>query len=213
MMYSRSAQDMPQSAEHDLGRRALFASVGGGIFVFLATDGFQGHIGLLPSVAAIAVAILLIVASMAVLTNADHALKANPALATDSPRSAKARRSYILTTQLEYVGFIIVLIICNLFGQMVWLLPLVAIIAGIHYLVLGRILRSVSAWAKGAILCVATVAVVAFLPAVYPAHAALTAQVYLWWIVVGFIAGAVLWFDAVLCLAQSFRARKAAVAG
>ncbi|MGH2503599.1 MAG: hypothetical protein ACRDID_13915, partial [Ktedonobacterales bacterium] len=100
-----------------------------------------------------------------------------------------------------------------LFNQMVWLLPLVAIIAGIHYLVLGRILRSVSAWAKGAIICVATVAVVAFLPALYPAHAALTAQVYLWWIVAGFIAGAVLWFDAVVCLAQAFRARKAAVAG
>ncbi len=213
MMYSRGARDMPQSAEHDLGRRALFASVGGGIFVFLATVGFQGRIGMLPSIAAVVVAVLLIVGSMVALTNADRALAANPALASDSPRSAKIRRSYIMTTQLEYVGFIVVLIICNLFNQMVWLLPLVAIIAGIHYLVLGRILRSVSAWAKGAILCVATVAVVAFLPAVYPPHAAATSQVYLWWIVVGFIAGAVLWSDAIVCLAQAFRSRKAAVAG
>ena len=212
MMYSRGARELPQTAEHDLGRRALFASVGGGIFVFLATIGFQGHIGLVPPIAAVGVTVLLIIASMVALTNADRALAANPALASDSPRSAKARRGYVLTTQFEYVGFIVVLVVCNLLNQMVWLLPLVGIIAGIHYLALGRILRSVSAWAKGAILCVASVATVAFLPALYPPHAALTAQVYLWWIVVGFIAGAVLWFDAILCLAQAFRARKPAVA-
>ena len=213
MMYSRGARDLPQSAEHDLGRRALYASVGGGIFIFLATVGFQGRIGLIPPIAAVVVTVLLIIGSMVALTNADRALAANPALASATPRTATTRRGYILTTQFEYIGFIVVLVICNLLGQMVWLLPLVGIISGIHYLALGRLLRSVSAWAKGAILCVASVATVAFLPALYPAHAAPTAQVYLWWIVIGFIAGAVVWFDAILCLAQAFRAHKTVVAG
>lgn len=208
MLFSRRGVSTgPQSPAHDLGRQALFASVGGGAFIFLATVGFQGHIGLLPSVAAVVVAVALIFGSLALLTNADRALAANPALATTDSRSDAFRRNYALTTQLVYVGFIVALLICNLLDQMTWLLPLAAIIAGVHYLALGRMLRSVSAWAKGAILCMAAVATVAFLPPLSPPHASLASQVYLWWIVAGFIGGAVLWFDAILCLLQGFRGR------
>ena len=107
MMYSRGARDLPQSAEHDLGRRALYASVGGGIFIFLATVGFQGRIGLIPPIAAVVVTVLLIIGSMVALTNADRALAANPALASATPRTATTRHGYILTTQFEYIGFIV----------------------------------------------------------------------------------------------------------
>jgi hypothetical protein len=207
MMFSqRGASAMPQSLAHDLGRRALYASVGGGVLVFLAAVGFQGKYGYLPPIAALVVTAVLIFASLAQLTNADRALVANPAASTaTSTRGAAVRDRYLLTTRLEYVGFLVALVACNLLNQMAWLLPLVAVISGAHYLALGRVLRSVSAWAKGSILCLLAVAVVAFLPAMYPAHAPLSAQIYLWWVVVGFAGGAVLWFDAILCLAQGLR--------
>ncbi|HET9111660.1 MAG TPA: hypothetical protein VFN78_12605 [Ktedonobacterales bacterium] len=208
----RGAAEGPQSPAHDLGRRALFASVGGGVFTFLATIGFQGKYGYLPPIAACIVAVALIFLSLVLLTNADRALAANPALATSTPRDLKIRERYQLITRLEYTGFLVALVICNLLDQMVWLLPLAAIISGAHYLALGRVLRSVSAWAKGAILWLAAVATIAFLPARYPPHAPAAAQVYLWWIVVGFIGGAVFWFDAIMCLMRGLRRRALASA-
>jgi hypothetical protein len=211
MMFSqRGAPASPESPAHDLGRRALFASVGGGVFVFLGAVAFQGKYGLLPPIAALVVTVALIFGSLAALTNADRALAANPS--TAAPRSAATRDRYLLITRLEYAGFLVALVACNLLGQMAWLLPLVAVLSGAHYLALGRLLRSVSAWAKGAILCLLAVAVVAFLPAMYPAHVAASAQIYLWWVVTGFVGGAVLWFDAVLCLVQGARQRAGAVA-
>ncbi|HZC07441.1 MAG TPA: hypothetical protein VE338_17535 [Ktedonobacterales bacterium] len=207
MFSQRGVSQGPQSPAHDLGRRALFASVGGGVFVFLATIGFQGKYGYLPPIAAFVVAAALIFLSLVALTNADRALAADRTLATSEPRDIRIRERYLQITRLEYVGFVVALIICNLLDQMAWLMPLVAIVSGIHYLALGRVLRSVSAWAKGAILCLAAVATIAFLPALYPPHASPAAQVYLWWIVVGFIGGAVFWFDAILCLTQGLRGR------
>lgn len=201
----RGAVEAPQSPAHDLGRRALFASVGGGIFVFLATIGFQGKYGYLPPITAAIVAVALIFLSLVLLTNADRALAANPRLATTEPRDLKIRERYQFITRLEYTGLLIALVICNLLGQMVWLLPLAAIISGARYLALGRVLRSVSAWAKGTILWLTAVATIAFLPARYPPHAPATTQVYLWWIVVGFIGGAVFWFDAIVCLMRGLR--------
>jgi hypothetical protein len=212
MFSQRGASAGPQSPAHDLGRRALFASVGGGVLVFLGAVGFQGKYGYLPPIAAAVVAVALMFASLAQLTNADRALAANPSLADTTPRTAAVRERYLLITRLEYVGFLVALIACNLLNQMAWLLPLVAIISGAHYLALTRVLRSVSAWAKGAILCMLAAAVVAFLPAMYPAHVAASAQIYLWWVVVGFAGGAVLWFDAILCLTQGLRPRSGAVA-
>ncbi len=208
----RSAAEAPQSPTHDLGRRALYASVSGGIFVFLATIGFQGKYGYLPSIAACLVAVALIFLSLVLLTNADRALAANPSLATTTPRDLKIRERFMFYSQLEYVGFIVALIVCNLLDQMVWLLPLAAIVSGTRYLALGRLLRSVSAWAKGTILWLAAVATIAFLPARYPPHAPAATQVYLWWIVVGFIGGAVFWFDAIMCLTRGLRGRASASA-
>ena len=206
MLFSqRGASQGPESALHDLGRRALYASVGGGVFVFLGAVGFQGKYGQIPPILSLVVAAVLIFASLALLTNADRALVANPAAAIT--RTPAAHNRYLLITRMEYVGFLLALVVCNLFNQMPWLLPIVAVVSGAQYLALGRLLRSVSSWAKGALLCLLAVAVVAFLPPLYPPHTPLAAQVYLWWIVVGFAGGAILWFDAIFSLILGFRGK------
>lgn len=204
MLFSqRGASQGPESQLHDLGRRALYAAVGGGVFVFLGAVGFQGKYGQIPPILSLVVGAVLIFASLALLTNADRALAANPAAAIT--RAPAVNDRYLIITRLEYAGFLLVLVVCNLFNQMPWLLPVVAVVSGAHYLALGRLLRSVSSWAKGAILCLLAVAVVAFLPALYPPHTPQATQVYLWWIVVGFAGGAVLWFDTIFSLIRGFR--------
>ncbi len=217
MLFSQRGQrgqaPSPESPAHDLGYRALYASVGGGILVFLGAVGFQGKYGLLPPIAALVVTLALMMGSLALLTNADRALAAHPSAASSPrPRGPTVHERYLTITRVEYAGFFVALIACNLLGQMIWLMPLVAIISGIHYLALGRLARSVSAWAKGSLLCVLAVAVVALLPALYPAHVAASTQIYLWWVVIGFVGGAILWFDAVYCLVRGLRPRAHATA-
>ena len=207
MLYSRSdPTSRPDSAAHDLGRRALDSSVGGGILIFLGAAGFQGKYGLLPPIAALVVTAALMFGSLALLTNADRAVAADPTL-TKTGRSQAVRQRYVLITRLEYGGFFVALVACNLLGEMIWLLPIVAIISGLQFVAQGRLLRSVSAWVKGALLCMLALATLLLLPEFYPAHAAASAQIYLWWVVVGLAGGAILWFDAILCLVVGFRGR------
>lgn len=193
MFMRQAGPDMRQSSAHDLGRRALFASVGGGILAFLGTMGLRGNYTLLPPIAAAIVTVALAAWSILQLNAADR-------LPAAEQRPANVRASYLLITRMEYFGFLAALLVCELFNQMIWLLPAVVIISGLHYLALGRLLPSRSAYIKGAILCLLAVATVLFAPPLYPPHAAASEQIYIWWAIVGIGGGLVLWFDALQCL-------------
>ncbi|MDE3230004.1 MAG: hypothetical protein KGO05_08970 [Chloroflexota bacterium] len=205
MFMRQAGPEMRQSLAHDLGRRALYASVGGGILAFLGTMGLMGHATLLPPIAAALVTVALVVWSIRLLNAADRQPPAES-------RPVNVRASYLLITRMEYFGFLAALLVCELFNQMIWLLPAVAIISGLHYLALGRLLPSRSSYIKGAILCLLAVATVLFAPPLYPPHAAASAQVYLWWVIVGVGGGLVLWFDAVQCLTLGQRSMAASTA-
>jgi hypothetical protein len=193
MFMQRALPPMRESEAHDLGRRALFAAIGGGILAFLGTMGLMGHYTLIPSIAVAVVTVALTVMCIRQLNAADR-------LPPQEQRPAADRTRYLLITRMEYMGFLFALLICELFNLMVWLLPLVAIISGLHYLWLGRILPSRSAYIKGAILCLLAVGTLLLAPPLYPTHAAPSEQIYLWWVIVGLGGGAVLWFDALQLL-------------
>ncbi|HEX8732436.1 MAG TPA: hypothetical protein VF725_10310 [Ktedonobacterales bacterium] len=202
MFMRQAGPEMRQSLAHDLGRRALFASIGGGVLAFLGAMGLMGHATLLPPIAAVVVTVALVTGSIRQLNAADR-------LPPAAQRPANVRASYLLITRMEYFGFLAALLVCELFNQMIWLLPAVAIISGLHYLVLGRLLPSRAAYIKGAILCLLAVATALFAPPLYPQHAAATDQIYLWWVIVGIGGGLVLWFDAAQCLALGRRSMAA----
>lgn len=194
MFMQRAGPPMRESEAHDLGRRALFASVGGGILAFLGTMGLMGHYTIIPSIAVAVVTVALVVVCIRQLNAADR----QP---PDEARPA-TNWSYLVISRIQYVGFIIALLICELFNLMVWLLPLVALISGFYYLWLGRILPSRSAFIKGAILYLLTIGAMLFAPPLYPTLAASSEQIYLWWVIVGIGGGAILWFDALQLLRE-----------
>lgn len=194
MFMQRAGPPMRESEAHDLGRRALLASVGGGVMAFLGTLGLMGHYTIIPSIVVGAVTLALIVACIRQLNAADR----QP---PDEARPATSG-SYLIISRIQYVGFIIALLICELFNLMIWLVPLVALLSGLEYLLLGRALPSRAAYIEGAILCLLAVGTLLLAPPLYPAHAASSAQIYLWWVIVGIVGGAVLWFDALQLLRQ-----------
>lgn len=193
------------SSQRDLGRRALFASVGGGILVYLGAMGFQGKYGFAPPVVALAIGVALILASQRMQGSTGGS-------AADDGSHTAIRSRYLLITRLEYAGFAVALVACQLLNQRIWLVPLVALISGIHYVALGPLLRSPSAYVKGVALCLIAVVVVAVAPAIIPPHAAPAAQTYLWWVLVGLIGGGVLWADALLCLVRGLIGRMSMLA-
>lgn len=188
------------SLQRDLGRRALFASVGGGILIFLGAVGWQNRYGFMLPLAALVIGAAFILGIQRILRVSGSGDDAGA-------RHAAERARYLLITRLEYAGFAVALVACQFLNQMVWLIPLVAVISGLHYLALGRLLRSTSSYVKGVALCLITVVVVALAPAITPPHATPSTQVYLWWVIIGLVGGAVLWADALLCLVRGFSGR------
>lgn len=188
------------ASTRDLSRESLFASIGGGVLAIFGALGWQGAYGPWPLVAAALIAALLIALSLRGYLPSNHS----------DPASAHAaeRRRYLLITRLEYLGFIAALVVCDLLRQMNWALPLIVIIAGLHYLALGRLLTSPAAYVKGALLCMLAVLTVLLIPQQLPNQAG--APGLWWWIVPGVGGAIILWADAIRCLILSSRGERPA---
>lgn len=177
----------------DLSRESLFASLGGAVLAIFGALGWQGAYGSWPvTIAAILSAALIVLSGW---------LYFRAGGTEQSGNEHRAERSrYLLTTRLEYIGFIVVLVGCNLLHQLNWALPLIVLIAGVHYIVLGWLYHSPSAWVKGGLLCAVAVATILFIPQVLPNQTGAHDPILLWWIVPGLAGALILWVDAARCL-------------
>ena len=178
----------------DLGREALFASLGGAALAIFGALGWQGAYGPWPVIVAATLAAALILAS-------GWRYFSGGAVSGERAHAAQRSRYLLLLTRAEYIGFIVVLVACNLLRQMSWALPLIVIIAGLRYLALGWLYRSTSAWITGALLCLVALATILFIPQLLPNQADALNPVLLWWIIPGVVGGLILWADTARYLA------------
>lgn len=194
MRLMRATSPSRLDSPRDISREALFASLGGGVLAIFGALGWQSAYGPWPVIVAATLAAALIVASGRLYFTVGGA--------TQSGNEHVAERSrYLLMTRMEYIGFIVVLVGCRLLGKMNWALPLIVLIAGVHYLALGWLYNSPSAWVKGALLCVVALATVLFIPQLLPNQTDALGPVLLWWIIPGTVGAIILWADAARCLA------------
>lgn len=185
------------NSTRDFSREALFASLGGGVLAVFGALGWQGAYGAWPLAAAALITAALIALSLR------RYLPSNQGDAASAHATERGR--YLLITRLEYLGFIVALVGCTLLRQMNWALPLIVIIAGVHYFALGRLLGSPAAYGKGALLCILALVTILFIPQVLPNQTDALDPVLWWWVIPGIGGTIILWADAIGCLILAAR--------
>lgn len=181
-----------------LGRRSLFGSLGGTILVLLGMMGLRGWGGSLPFVVPAVIGALFVLGAATLLSRASK----DPAAAS---QYSAVRGHYLLVTRLEYLGFAATVVVFGyVLSQVQFIVPICAIISGLHFLALGQLLRMRSAYIRGILLCVLAAATMLVLPAQATVGAPVSGSVMVWPIVDGIASALVLWSDAALALVQGF---------
>jgi hypothetical protein len=182
------------------GLHAVIVAVGGSIWAFFGLQGLQGWGGALPFIALAVIPIALVAVGLALRARAAR-------MAQGASRFQAMRGRYLTIVRLEYGAIIAAIIICNLIHQQMYLMPIIALIVGIHFFALVPVLQTRSAYVKGALL----VLIAILTPLALPQHAHPGGRDLLpWELLPGLATAAVLWIDSLTALISSFRMTKEA---
>lgn len=193
------------STVREAGVHAIIVTLGGGIWGFFGAVGLDGRYGLVPQIIDVFIVLLLVAAGWMLVQAARH-------LPQEGQTRFQARfRTYLQVVRIEYVAIAAAVILGNVIHQQIWIMPVIALIVGIHFFALVNILQRVPALVKGALLCLTIIITVALLPATVRFNGG---EVVLWAFVPGIACAMVLWVDAVMALGRgySLRARTEALA-
>ena len=117
----------------------------------------------------------------------------------EPPWSPKVRRGFWLAVGGEVVAILVIVSCASLLHKWDWILPLMALAVGLHFLPLAHLFRRPLLYVTGAALCLICIATIAFVPP----HLGVR-HLQGWLLAAGLGSGAVLWFSALWMLVQSW---------
>ena len=188
----------PGTRLYERGTHAIIVACGGAIWAFFGLQGLQGWRGWMPFAVLAPIPLLIILAGLYLRTR-------SIALPLGESRWKRGRGGYLMIVRLEYLAIGAAIILCALLQRTVYLLPIIAVIVGVHFFALRSILPTVPAIVKGAILTLVGALTVALLPQRIVAGAPMEHTLILWEVVPGLLSAAVLWFDGVSAALGGFR--------
>ena len=197
----------PGTRLYERGTHAIIVACGGAIWAFFGLQGLQGWRGWIPFAVLAPIPVLIILAGL-------YLRARSVALPQGESRWKRGRGGYLMIVRLEYLAILAAIILCAVFQQTVYLLPIIAVIVGLHFFALRSILPTIPAIVKGAILTLVGILTVALLPQRIAAGAPIGQALILWEVFPGLMIAAVLWFDGAAAALGGFRMlRKAGRAG
>lgn len=172
--------------------RGAMVLVGAGLGWMMSGLSALGDIPLELYLAVLAVAALLLLGAVAVRRSA-------PGIA-ETPWSPPLRRGFMLAFGGEAAAIVVIFAAALLLHRPGWILPLVALAVGLHFLPLARLFRRPLYYATGAALCIVCTATIVFMPPQWGAR-----HLQGWQLSAGLGSGTVLWLSALGMLVQSGR--------
>lgn len=182
----------------EAGQHAVVVGIGGGVWAFFGSLGLGGLFGSAPGVFDIIVVLALAGAGWTLT----RSLEGTPA--GDQTQFQTRFRSYLMIVRIEYGAIVLAVVLGAVLKQVNWIMPVVAVIVGVHFLALVNILERIPAIIKGVALIVVALVTVTVLPVSVSAggHSLL-----LWALVPGAACALTLWIDGALALARGYRLR------
>ena len=119
------------------------------------------------------------------------------------PWSPQVRRGFWLAVGGEIVAILVIVSGGLLLHQPDWIVPLMALAVGLHFLPLAHLFRRPFYYVTGAALCLVCLATIAFMPPHWGAH-----HIHGWLLAAGVGSGTVLWLSALWMLFQSWMGLK-----
>lgn len=130
---------------------AIIIALSGGFWAFFGAQGFEGRYGSLPLLVDLIIVLALAAAGWMLVQAARQLPQAGVT------RFQTRFRTYLLIVRLEYSAIILTVILGNVLQQQNPIMPIIALIVGIHFFALVNILQRIPSIIKGALLCLTAI--------------------------------------------------------
>jgi hypothetical protein len=186
----------------EAGLSGAILSFGGTIWLALGFIGLEGFGGYVPFVCVLIVGISLVSMNLR-----------NYFIGKKLPQSesnfSRNRKTYLLVNRLQYGGLILTLIVTNVLKEELFLMPVIGVIVGLHFIALRNVIAKTPAYLKGLILITVSILSVLLLPSKFTFGMPIDHQFIIWGLVPGIVASATLWSDATRALARGLSLMRA----